>query len=543
MRRITGISLIIYASILALAGLISPAHVYALNDGLTATIYDNSTGQYNQFNDAPPLPPTTQECAQVSYSNLDVNFDANPVCDIWDDFVVKFEGFITAPESGSYTFYMHGDDGTKLYFNNQLVEDFWYDTGDGGEIFTYSMNAGVSVQLLAWYYENGGGAWVRLEYLQDGSWVSVPDSWFTTAPAATTTTTIAPYLNTPRNLEVSSIGTKEVSLTWDSPQASNIDVERYAIFYSCDNWNTGYGIASLTTSATVSNLEPDSSCVFKVRADNDSLGVYSSFTEEVSGITLPTTTTTTSTTTTMPIKAPVTTVVETTTTEVPVGTTTSVSPPETTVLQQTKQQETTTTQKVQTTTTVLSSTTTTIPPQDDKVDEKVSSLLNAAATLSKEEVKAAIDDVISNGINAEEAKELAANPDVIQAASSEQAQEIFNALSPSELSNEDAQQLIGAVQNAPQEVRNAFEEEIDIFGSGKFDTYVPVGSSVNVSQRRVIVAATAGAMLAAPAMSGGSGGPSGPSGGSGGSGGPSGAGPSEGNNKGDNRRRNVSKTR
>lgn len=541
MRRITGISLIIYALILAISGLFSPARVSANNNGLTATIYDNFTDQYNQFNDSPPLPPTTPACAQTTYSNLEVYFDYFPVCDIWDDFVVKFEGFLTAPVTGTYTFYMHGDDGTRLYFDNQLVEDYWYDTGDGGEVFTYSLVAGQSIPILAWYYENGGGAWVRLEYLEDNSWVPVPSSWFTTV-ASTTTTTIPPYLNSPQNLSVMNVSETEVFLTWEPPVESNINVERYAIFYSCDNWVTGYGIASVTTSAVVGNLEPGSSCKFKVRSDNDTLSVYSGFTDEVVGVTVQTTTTTTSTTT-LPIRPTTTTVIPTTTTEVAVGTSTSVSPPETTVLQQAKQQEAAQAEKVQTTSTIPPSTTTTIPVQDNQVDEKVSALINEASELSKEELKTAIDDVISNGINEQEAKALATNADVVESATPEQAKEIFNAIAVSELSEEDAQKVIEAVQEAPKEVRNAFEEEIDIFGSGKFDTYVPLGSSVSVSQRRVIVAATAGAMLAAPAVSGG---PS-PSGGSGGSGGPSGGdfGGGSGNSEkqDSNRRRNVRKTR
>ena len=60
-------------------------------------------------------------------------------------------------------------------------------------------------------------------------------------------------------------------------------------------------------------------------------------------------------------------------------------------------------------------------------------------------------------------------------------------------------ELIAAVQDAPTEVREAFETEINIF-DGVADTYVPVGSTVPVSSRRVVIAAT-GIMVAAVAGS------------------------------------------
>ena len=42
----------------------------------------------------------------------------------------------------------------------------------------------------------------------------------------------------------------------------------------------------------------------------------------------------------------------------------------------------------------------------------------------------------------------------------------------------------------PDEVREAFEETLNIFGNDGFATYVPIGSKVNVAVRRTIVAGT-----------------------------------------------------
>ena len=119
--------------------------------------------------------------------------------------------------------------------------------------------------------------------------------------------------------------------------------------------------------------------------------------------------------------------------------------------------------------------------------------------LPQSEIAAAVDNIIEQGVSADEATALATNPEVLQSVTSEQATEIFDAVEVSDLSDAQAEQLIEAVQDAPEEVRAAFEEQINVFG-GKFNTYVPVGSSINVGQRRVLVAAS-GVLFMAPAVS------------------------------------------
>ena len=113
-------------------------------------------------------------------------------------------------------------------------------------------------------------------------------------------TTVTPkYLNAPRNLTVTEVSETSVSLTWDAPEQSTTEVERYAVFFSNDNFVSGWAISSLTTSATVSNLDPDTSYQFKIRADNDTEMIYSDWSNEAVQQTSPTTTTTTTTTTTV----------------------------------------------------------------------------------------------------------------------------------------------------------------------------------------------------------------------------------------------------
>ena len=121
----------------------------------------------------------------------------------------------------------------------------------------------------------------------------------------------------------------------------------------------------------------------------------------------------------------------------------------------------------------------------------------------------------------------------MSAITGEEAAEIFDTIQPSELNEEQKLEIIDAVQDAPEEVKNAFEGEINIYAEG-FDDYVPVGSNIDVGTRRTLLAATTALASATAAMAanGGSGPSSGGSGprSNGPSSGGSGDGPTGGNN-------------
>lgn len=338
----------------------------------------------------------------------------------------------------------------------------------------------------------------------------------TTTTSTTTTTTLPPLgMRTPTNLEAIAYDGR-VSLSWDAPQGGEgyAEVERYAVFFTDDNWQTSRAITSVNTWATVYNLENGTTYQFRVRADNDTLRVYSSTVETYTVSATPVTTTTTSTTTTTTSTS--TTEVPTTSTQPPITTSSSTSSvpvfptlvststthaPVTTIAVTTTTLSPTTT----TTTSVAPSTTlpeisspTTIPPEQ-VVDAEVVSLINAIANLPQSEVQAAVNNIIEEGVSAAEATALATNPEVLESVSAEQAAEIFDAVEVSDLSDAQAEQLVEAVQNASEEVKAEFEDQINIF-EGKFDTYVPLGSAINVGQRKVLIAAT-GVLFMAPTVS------------------------------------------
>ncbi len=87
----------------------------------------------------------------------------------------------------------------------------------------------------------------------------------------------------------------------------------------------------------------------------------------------------------------------------------------------------------------------------------------------------------------EQAVALASSPEVLATISSEEAEAIFEALDLGTLDEAQVAELVAAVQDAPTEVREAFEEKVDIFKEG-LDDYIPTGSNIPVGERRALIA-------------------------------------------------------
>lgn len=174
-----------------------------------------------------------------------------------------------------------------------------------------------------------------------------------------------------------------------------------------------------------------------------------------------TTTVTTTTTTTTTTEPPTTTTATTTTTTVYAPPTTNATTTSVTTTPSTIQPTTTTSPIIETTT---------IPP---------------APTTTQP-----LDTILDETLDSDTATQLATNASVIGNATAEQAQQIFAAVDIGELSDSEAAAIVAAVQGAPVEVRAAFEQEIDIY-AGKTDSYIPLGSLVNVATRRVLVVSVA----------------------------------------------------
>ena len=278
---------------------------------------------------------------------------------------------------------------------------------------------------------------------------------------------------------------------------------------------------------------------------------------------VPTTTTTTSTTTQVPTTTTTTEVPTTTTEPLVVQVTTTTGPPTTTSSTTTTLPPTTTTSTTTTSippTTTTSSTTTEAPtitstlapesepePEPEVIipaemtDEQLTEVLTEleSENVSEEQVAAAVDQILDGEVSGTQATELATSTKVLASIDTSQAAEIFAEIPVGDLTSEQEAELVAAVSDAPTEIKNTFEAEIDVYGDG-LDEYVPVGSNIDVGGRRTLIAATtavsaivagAGAVATSgPSSGGGSSSNRGPSSGGGGSsgGGSTGGGSSSG---------------
>jgi hypothetical protein len=159
-------------------------------NGLSYTIY-SSTGA------TPSTPPTNATIiATGTAPNLDFNWGGGNIMNTsyYDRVAIHFTGFILWPgATGQKTvsFYDSSDDGFKMSINNTPVISNWVEQGPS------SFNGSGSITLTAgnvypidiWWYENGGGAAVRLFWNISGSIVITPSS-----NLATTSTYFPPVL-------------------------------------------------------------------------------------------------------------------------------------------------------------------------------------------------------------------------------------------------------------------------------------------------------------------------------------------------------------
>jgi hypothetical protein len=90
-------------------------------------------------------------------------------------------------------------------------------------------------------------------------------------------------------------------------------------------------------------------------------------------------------------------------------------------------------------------------------------------------------------VNPELAETLASNKAVLDSVDASQAKEIFDAIDEGALTNDIAAEIVAAVQDAPKEIRETFEDTVDLF-EGVFDDYEMVDQEISVGDRRTVIA-------------------------------------------------------
>jgi hypothetical protein len=399
----------------------------------------NATGYI--VTDIPPTKSDTlyETCGLELENNINRSFDGEPFQDCPEDmFMVHYTGSIIIPAHDTIQFWLASDDGGTIKIGTDEF-GFWGDQGcSATESGFLDLDAGIH-SLDGWFYESGGGTcWMLAWQIDDEPWQIVPDeafiangeSWSTTTVQTSTTTSVP---------ETTVVETTVVSV-------------QTSIYTSTSATTT---LPAATTSVTVEQ----------------------------------------STTTTEAEEQPVQQVPVWVEPEPIVETTTEDTEPIPVILEE-----------------VEEVTVETYPdfPEivDDVVDEVVVDdtvadyIITEDSQLEEVIVEDTIVDILDEveleeiledveTITVEEAVAVAQDAQFVESLSPSQAVAVFDAVVVSDLSEEQIDAIVEAVQDAPTEVREAFEQEINIFAEG-FDDYVPLGSNVPVGTRKTLIAVAAG---------------------------------------------------
>jgi hypothetical protein len=411
------------------------------------------------------IPPTKSDLAYPlcgtstePFINATWDYEQNLFGDCgWDSFMLHYTGYIQIPEHETIEFWIASDDGGTVKIG---TEEFgvWQDQGcSATETGLIDIEAGTQ-ELDAWFYENGGGTCFMLAWnIDDTGWEIVQPEFFTSDPLIPETT--------------STLGTTTTEST------------------------------STTTSTTSTTTTEPNTTTTEMPTSTTTTSIYLPTTTEA-----PQTTTTLPQTTSsipLPIPQPVAEVVATI--SIPATTTTPELPPETTLT--TSPQATSPTipattiapepstsvpQPLESATTVVATPTTFVSPDEPITAEQFVEVLTALSEATPEQITEIVTTILNSELSTEQATQLVASVEILSAVTPEQAQQLFEQVEETQLSESMASVIAEALNDpsVPAEVKEAFEEAINIFGNEGFDTYVPVDSAVTVAVRRTIIAGT-----------------------------------------------------
>jgi hypothetical protein len=445
---------------------------------------------YYTIDEIPPLQSTSEYvvCGSEIENNINRNYDGELYEDCtYDLFMVHMTGYITIPEHQTIEFMIASDDGGEITIGGNTF-GVWQDQG-----CTWTMSGPLqlnaeSVPLELWMYENGGAACLMLAWkIDDGDWTIVPDEAYTTQAAVTSTT---------------------MPSTTSSTPTTSTTVEETTTTTSTSSSTTSTSTTILPSTTTTTQLDTTTSTTNTTTPPTTTTAPAPSTTQ--APYTPPQTTTTsepvvesvpdTTTTTSLPEPEPTTstTILETSTTDpsLPLPNTTDLTssvppltlPDETSVPTSEPTQETDIPQTT-TPTTEISSTTTLldIKPEQPITDEKVAEVLDELKDASPAQVVAAIEQILTTAITSDQAVSIASSPDVLAAITQDQAEQIFEELVVEQITVEQADELVAALNEAPTKVKKAFQETINVF-AGVFDSFQMVGQTIPVGERRTLVA-------------------------------------------------------
>jgi hypothetical protein len=425
----------------ALFALFAPQPAQATQTGLLVRGYS--------ITEIPPLKSDTayEMCGTSIEPFINGTWDWQPYeqCDS-DWFMLHYTGYLQIPEHQTIEFWIASDDGGTIKIG---TEEFgvWQDQGcSATETGLIDMAAGTQA-IDAWMYENGGGTCFMFAWNIDGAgWEIVQPEFFTAdalpTPSTTTTEPSTTTTEMPPSTTTTSPSTTLPETTTSSTQMAT-------------------STTSVQTTSTTTPAQPTPTVAPTV--------------EE------PTTTTTSTTLLQEPVTTDNVADVEppaeiTPETVVPVLDVLPQEEPQTTVIDEPQVDASAVTVEEGTVVSV----------------EQFAAIVEQLDNASEEEVVAIVEELLQADLSNEQVAELVTDVHVLTSITGEQAAQVFAQVEETQLSEAMAE-VIAATLNSPdvpEEVKEAFEEQIDIFGNDGFSEYVPIGSNVSVAVRRTIIVGT-----------------------------------------------------
>jgi beta-glucosidase len=132
-----------------------PASAFA--NGLSAQFFNNMTLSGTQ------VATRTDPNVDFNWNGQSPQSGVNPT-----QWSAKWTGTLNPPATGSYTFSLTSDDGSRLVINGQQVIDNWRDQAANTETATVNLTAGQAASIEVDYYQDGGLSSVSLGWQPPG---------------------------------------------------------------------------------------------------------------------------------------------------------------------------------------------------------------------------------------------------------------------------------------------------------------------------------------------------------------------------------------
>jgi len=193
----------------------------------------NSAGFVNMFDVTKGASVYTSGTAAVNSAMLDFNgrwITGLPYNGSYTG--IKITGWFVPKETGTYQFFINGDDAVDFSLDGVVITSFYGPHGFGANVVgSVSLVAGKSYAFMARYQNWGGGWGMDLEWKRPSqyNWAIQPDECYSTSPSTPTKKGIANFnfntTITPTTFAVgsslSSVGSVDITTLLDSTKISN----------------------------------------------------------------------------------------------------------------------------------------------------------------------------------------------------------------------------------------------------------------------------------------------------------------------------------